>query len=343
MKAIKVTVVLFLLAIPLQLSFTPTLAQDMSCPVIVETAWSAVDDECAPIGQQQACYGHSAIELRPQPGFESILFDQPGDLVDVTAIQSLRLSAMNEASGDWGVAQMRLRVSSALLTMLVFGDVELANAAPANSPVYAPMQAVYFNSGEAAPACEEMPADGLLVQTPEGVAEVSLLINEVNIHIGSTAYVTAKAGEPMTVYVVEGEVRAETDSGQSIAPAGTFLTIFLDDDFLAFGAPQAAASYQMVDVEDLPVQLLERLIEIADPFDGEFHNFEVVNETGCALDVSLAGMSGVVSAGGSYTFGVEAGTYDMVVTGDCGTGTDVSYIITKTIYNDGRVTITRTS
>jgi hypothetical protein len=134
---------------------------------------------------------------------------------------------------------------------------------------YAPMQAFYFASGVDDAACPEAPNSGLLIQTPEGTAEVTFLINEVDIQLGSTVYFQADPGNDMTVSVVEGHVRANVNGMVSEAIAGTQLTVPIDEDGLADGSPSLPQSYSMDEMEVLPVQALDRPIVIADPLTEE--------------------------------------------------------------------------
>lgn len=362
---------IFPLLVTTLISNLVAVAQEPTCSAIIETAWTAIEDLCAGTGRQQACYGHEAITFQPQPGFNAALFEQPGDIIDLMTIQSLRFSALDLATGQWGVAQMRLQADIPVangenVTMLVFGNVDIQNAVPAPTPVavnvtvantinirltpttgapivatlapgttvtararladsswlqievpetgevgwvyaalvsapadelaglnvatssapyYGPMQAFYFSSGTESPVCDEMPPDGLLIQTPEGVAEVSLLINEVNIQIGSTAFLTAESGESMAIRVVEGKVTAQTAEGRSTAIAGTQISIPLDDNLSPTAPPTMPTAYETNVVARLPVTQLERPIDIAAPFD--INNFAAISVV-CANDTSGA-------------------------------------------------------
>ena len=86
---------------------------------------------------------------------------------------------------------------------------------------YGPMQAFYLKTGSKATSCEEAPNDGLLVQTPEGIAEVRLWINEVKIRLGSTAFIQSSPGNSMTIKTLEMQKSAlETiqESAKQAAP-----------------------------------------------------------------------------------------------------------------------------
>src|SRR5690606_22200228 len=98
------------------------------------------------------------------------------------------------------------------------------------APHYEPLQAFVFSSGadENAP-CAEMPPSGLIIQTPEGAGKVNLLINEVNIRIGSTVFFQAQAGGNLTISTVEGTAEVTVMGVTYVAYAGTFISVPLNN------------------------------------------------------------------------------------------------------------------
>jgi hypothetical protein len=143
-------------------------------------------------------------------------------------------------------------------------DLSTLAVVTARTPDYAPMQAFYFQSGNNS-ACPEAPADGLVIQTPEGDAEVSLLINEVNVQIGSTVYFQAQRGQQMTVSVVEGAAEVAAYGEVHRAAAGTQITLPVDQNLVPVGPPSSPAPYRMQDVQTIPVDLLERNVDVHPP------------------------------------------------------------------------------
>ncbi len=337
------------------LAVTPVIAA-ADCPSIVENALQATDEICETTGRNQACYGNVRIDAQPQAGVEDFEFDDIGDRVPVTALQSLRLSPMEVETGEWGVAMMRLQASLPSsqredITLLMFGDVEIENAvqtpqvtmdvtvsvdeyinvrrlpstragvmgvlAPGQTvralerlqsgawlrveipdsgvigwldaslvtseddldtlavsapwvPRYRPMQAFYFQSGETDDACGEAPTSGLLIQTPEGVGQVTLLINEVNVRIGSTALFQASPGEELRVSTVEGSVEVEAMGVTHTAPAGAEISVPLDDHNEPAAPPSAPVPYNKEEWEALPAASLgEPVEEIPEPLTEE--------------------------------------------------------------------------
>ncbi len=331
-------------------------AAALDCPAVVETALETTNELCETTRRNQACYGNVRVDAEPQPGTDDFHFDQAGDRVAVTALQSLRLSPMEVDSGAWGVAMMRLQASIPAskprdITLLMFGDVQIENAvqtppvvldvtvsvdeyinvrrlpstrasimgvlAPQQTvralerleddswvrieiptsgvigwvdaslvtseddltalsvterwtPRYRPMQAFYFESGENNPGCPEAPTSGLLIQTPQGVGQVTLLINEVSVRIGSTAFFEAQAGEELRVSTVEGAVEVEAMGVTQTAAAGSEVSVPLDEHNSPSAPPRKPRPYNQTEWESLPVEALEEDIgEIPDPLSEE--------------------------------------------------------------------------
>ena len=57
---------------------------------------------------------------------------------------------------------------------------------------FKPMQAFYFKTGITQTSCAEAPQDGILIQTPEGAGQINIRANDVDIQLGSTAYLQAQ-------------------------------------------------------------------------------------------------------------------------------------------------------
>lgn len=109
-------------------------AQDDNCPEIVQTAVSAASEACSGLGRNQACYGNIQLDAVPQAGVADLQFSQPGDLVNISDVQSLTLSPLDRQENRWGVALMKIQANlpdtlpGQNVTFVLFGDVEIANA-----------------------------------------------------------------------------------------------------------------------------------------------------------------------------------------------------------------------
>jgi len=304
--------------------FCAPLVQAQECASIVQNALTFTDKVCSTTERNQACYGNLAIDAVPQDTAQNFKFDAPGDIVDVSAIQALNMSAL-AAPDEWGVALLSLQADlpdtlpGQNVTVLLFGGTTITNAGTPQAPTvnlstdttvnvrsspgtsnrvvsklqpkealtadgqnakgdwlrvrladgsngwvaislvkvqgdattlavvdattnaegitYGPMQAFYFTSGVGTSNCAEAPQDGILIQTPEGAGKVNLLINEVSIELGSTAYVRAQKSGSMTFDLLEGSSSVQVGDAKVAILPGTRATIPLDAEGKASGAP----------------------------------------------------------------------------------------------------------
>jgi hypothetical protein len=324
------------------------------CADIVNYALDATKSVCNSTGRNQACYGHVLLDAQAQPGMGPLQFNKVGDRIDLTRLDSLRLSPMDIVNQTWGVALLKLQAdipdqssSSTNVSLLLFGDVQITNAIrnpvtinvsvrgksnlnvrrqpnnqafvittllPGVSVVangrnedgswisvelpnqggngwvtrsliesdgdldtlnisrpdlagYGPMQAFYLKTGKSESTCAQASDDGILVQTPEGVAQVRLWINEVRIRLGSTAFIQARPNNQMAIKTVEGEAHVEAMGVEQTVPAGTGVTVQMNANLAAVAPPSRPEAYMAQDVSNLPVQNLDRPITIAPPLE----------------------------------------------------------------------------
>jgi hypothetical protein len=132
-----------------------------------------------------------------------------------------------------------------------------------DEPFYGPMQAFYVETGANDSPCPQAPPSGILIQTPEGQGEINLLINEVDVRLGSTAFIQQSAGT-MIFCILEGEGGVEVNGVEVDIPAGGYSTIPIED-LRPAGDPAPLAGYGDADaLSALPVDLLPDEIEIAE-------------------------------------------------------------------------------
>jgi uncharacterized protein YraI len=318
---------------------------DEACPALVLSAYMTTADLCESTGRNQACYGHSLLEAKPQPNVSAFKFDQEGDVASVSQIQSLRLSVMDDATGAWGITVMRLQANmpdsqpAKNVTLLLVGDVEInadttttttqaayihargnvrvrqspttdsaiitslppgrqvmvdgrladnswirvrlpnnggtgwiagslltsaedfasLDVVDASSRYHTPMQAFTFKSGSNDAPCAEAPDSGLMIKTPEGMGKVTLLINEVDIQIGSTVFLQAQPGGDMSILVTEGSVEVGSFGSTVEVTPGEQTTVPMGESMQASGPPTEPTAFDPASVSALPVELLERL------------------------------------------------------------------------------------
>jgi hypothetical protein len=247
------------------------------CPTIVQTALDAADVMCANTGRNQACYGNIDITAQPESSAQNFRFQVVGDTVNISDLQSLKLSPMNETTGAWGVALLRLQANlpdtlpGENVTFLLFGDVEISNAVDPTDTTQKPMQAFRLKTGVSDSTCEEAPESGLLVQTPEGADQIAFNVNGVDVSMGSTVLFQADPDSGMSVSTLEGAafVAAE-DGAQPIVP-GSWVRIAINRELQATAAPELPESYERRArlLQNLPIRLLQRRIQIASPLTPE--------------------------------------------------------------------------
>lgn len=247
----------------------PVLVQAQEdCPQIVLAAMEQTADACEGMEANSVCYGYNWVELVSSA--EGLVFAAPGDQVALADIDGLRLAAFDEGAEAWGMALMQVQadipgtIPGQLVTMVLFGDVEVMQQAAADDE-WATMQAFAFRSGISDTACDEMPNSGLLVQTPSGVASLTFTINGVQVAMGSTIYLTADAGGPMELFVLEGTALVQAQGAAVEVPAGGFVTVPLSDDYLPLDVPSEVQPYDMTHLVVLPFALLPEEIEPAPP------------------------------------------------------------------------------
>ncbi|GAB4312767.1 MAG: hypothetical protein Kow00117_05540 [Phototrophicales bacterium] len=354
----------FILSILLLLIIFPTIAQEETpdpyndCPTIVQSAIDLTLERCETLSENKVCYGHLILEASPRPGVDDFNFNTPGDIVNAIDIQSLRLSAMDVLSGQWGVVMMEIEANSVQsitqgsnnLQIVLFGDVTLEDAAvfmnaspktriniratPSTNAeiigvvetdqvlvangrletndwirvlitdesrqlgwvsadvvqldgelealqtipldiamsgtlnelaLYGPMQAFYFQTGIDDAPCVQAPNSGILLQTPEGVASVSIWMDEVVIQMDNTVFLQAQPNGNLTVNVLAGSAQVQAQGESSTALSGMAINVPLDASLRANDIPSDPQAFNPQDVQGLPLELLNIPVEIPDP------------------------------------------------------------------------------
>ena len=174
-----------------------------ACGDLVTRALEKTGEGCSNPRPNSICYGNGLIFAQAATGV-ALSFDSEGDKASINDFAGITHSPLDEGAQIWGVSLMSLRanipdsVPGQVVQIIVFGNVEVNDVQ---------QSAFRFNSGIGAPDCSEAPADGIMIRTPEGVAEVSLNVNEVEITLGSTALLEANAEAGMNVTMLDGNGR----------------------------------------------------------------------------------------------------------------------------------------
>jgi hypothetical protein len=237
------------------IGWVATAAQD--CPALVERALEQVEEACAVMRGNQACYGYKALEARLQEGLSQFAFNGVGDITGVDTIETLHLSALVPIKDEWGMTVMRVRADisdeypNENVTLLAFGAISID---PLHGEEFQPMQAFAIQTGNATSGCNNVTENGLMIQTPEGVGRVTLWINDVRIRVGSTILLQAQPNSDLTVSTLEGLAQVEAQGQMQEASAGMRVRVRLDEAMRPIAPPtvpeafDAAALLPLVDV-----------------------------------------------------------------------------------------------
>lgn len=335
---------------PLPAQEPPLTEAPSDCPTIVRTAIMLTGERCESASLNQICYGHLVLDAQPRSGLAEFGFSEPGDIVDIVEVQSLRLSALDTNTGRWGVVMMQLEANlvertdtAPAVQILLFGDAELTDATSflpgevrqatnirrqpsENSQIleslstaapitasgrladsswlrvnrsgnsgwiradlvnlrgdidvlavvspdladdelaqFGPMQAFYFRSGIGDAPCSEAPNSGLLIQTPEGVASISIWMDEVVIQMDATAFIQAQPNGNLTINVLDGTAQVSAQGDTRTAVGGMQISVPLDENSAAQAPPEDPVPYNPETVQSLPVALLNRPVDIPAP------------------------------------------------------------------------------
>lgn len=173
-------------------------------------------------------------------------------------------------NSNWLYVDLANGVSGWIRSTLVSGGegIEQLRVLDPALVAYGPMQAFFLENGTNQSSCQEAPSDGILVQTPEGVAHVRLWINEVKIRLGSTAFIQSQPDQKkIVVKTLEGEAHVEALGVEQVAVAGTSVTVPLSENLEPVAPPSAPQAYDLTGVQNLPVESLERQITVAPPLE----------------------------------------------------------------------------
>ncbi len=236
-------------------------AQALQCPEIVKQALQQVEQLCAAVGRGKMCYGNSAVTTESTGA--ALAFARPGDIADLSAVKRLTLSGYDQKTGTWGVVMMRVQAGlpdsapGQAVTMILLGDTQFAPVAGSKGA-----QAYFFKTGSGTPGCKQMPANGMLLESPTGKQKAQLTLNGVDLSIGSRVYLTisTKSAQPrLEVYTLEGEVEVTVDGETQIASEGQNVGVPLDENFEADDVPSEPVEEDPPTIDALPVDLIDQL------------------------------------------------------------------------------------
>ena len=114
----------------------PSLPSSDLCPVQVQQAFTTTNLICENLNSGQACIGNGIIEAAPSSPGENFQFSLPGELTTFNQLDELRLRTLGTENNLWAVVSVRAQLPTtaggpgATTPMLIFGDVNLADATP---------------------------------------------------------------------------------------------------------------------------------------------------------------------------------------------------------------------
>lgn len=232
----------------LQANLSATQAEDVTLLVFGDAQLENAVPE--PTRADLTVTARTPVNVRLAPSFNGRVIRtlRPGQQVialEKLADQSwLRVELEDETTG-WVLAELLSQPAQ-----------ESLNVGQRNQPYYRPMQAFYYRSGSENTDCPQSQTNGMLIQTPEGVGEITFLINEVNIQIGSTVYFEAQPGGLMTIATLEGRAQVRVGNVTQSAVAGTQVVVPLNADFSPAGPPRPPQPYDEARMRTLPLAAL---------------------------------------------------------------------------------------
>ncbi len=229
-----------------------TTTDDELCETVVLDTLNEVQDLCSATGRNQACVGNLQVSATPIENLSEAYpfnFTNVGDIVDIATVDSFQLAPLDTAAGVWGVAFMLVQadIPDSLpgqnVSMLLFGDVEINNTAITNPDLlldYRPMQAFYFSSGIGEQRCNAIPDTGILIETPDIDAQITLSINEVIVQLGSTAFFSLSDQQTLDIDLIEGSALVSAENQTQLMTTGQRISVPVDENFIASAPPNRA-------------------------------------------------------------------------------------------------------
>ena len=171
------------------------------------------------------------------------------------------------------------------------GEIDSLIVIEPEAPQFGPMQAFSVQTGIRDRMCDDVPDSGVLVQTPEGVRQIQINANGVEILLGSTAYLQTGDGY-LYITLVEGQARVTAVGVTQAVPAGTYTRVPLDENGVANGAPEFPQPYDYESLLALPVSIaLPQQVTVADALTTDEIEAAVADaETAASSDVLVDGV-----------------------------------------------------
>lgn len=195
-----------------------------SCNGAITILQKAIN-ECSEINENWACYGNTKTEASPA----DLRFYEPRDRQPVSVLKTID-------TDDVGAVLMYLRFQDtpAPLRVVVFGDTQFAQISEANFTLSIDSEQEF---------CQDSPP-GLVIQTNDG-AKGSITVNDVEIDLASTAFITVLNERSMIVVNLGGQVSITIAGvgGPIALPVGQQVDITLSNGTPTAIGPVTASPY----------------------------------------------------------------------------------------------------
>lgn len=173
---------------------TTAYMQPLTCTEQVAQALEAAHTACADLAEGEVCYGHpmvSAVLTDPD-----LIFEEPGDRVPLSEVESITTSPYDDETGEWGIAYVHLTDDEGVaVRLMLFGDVALTND---------PDDGLSLSVSEAEDGCDGAPS-GVFASAPDG--ESSIIINGEEFEID---------GLPLGLTFPDGEATLLEAGGEDV-------------------------------------------------------------------------------------------------------------------------------
>jgi|GEM_PF-6349157 len=189
-------------------------AQSNSCDELVDAALEETDETCFTIGRNEVCYGHNNVEAFDDNGEVVYELASIGDVTDIVNVSKIQTAELDPEANTWGIVLMRLQanvqgtIPGQPVTFLLFGDAQLTQT-PLDDE--ATTHGFILQSGIGTSECGDMPAGGVIFQSPEGTQKLNLNLNAVDITAGSTLFAQLTADGTLQVALIEGTADVEVN------------------------------------------------------------------------------------------------------------------------------------
>lgn len=196
-----------------------------TCGEPAAQALAQVGATCGGLVDNSACYGHNGVIASfSQP----VSFDAPGSIAPLPPLQSVVTLPFNAATGEWGIAVLRLDANlpgvlpGQNTTVLLMGDAQLTVGGGAG----APMQAFAVRVGIGQPQCAGLPPSSITINGPRR-ASLDLTVNGASMRLGSSVTIRQGSAPGQLRFLVTAG-RLAVESGPVI-PVGFAANVSMDD------------------------------------------------------------------------------------------------------------------